>query len=862
MKYCLIYIVLLFPVIPKCEAADANDPSAPWNRSIPRFQLERGPLALERTPQAGDYMEALGEQAGIWGDPAGTLESWAYPFKLFYDFSLSFSTDGDRRYIPGSQMVIKQIAAPHMAQIHLEDDSLDVMQTMFVPRHHPGGCILLEVNSSKDLKIKVRFRVSLAPMLMETTEKPQIRWDAATHQLIAFEKERSVELRIWSPLAVDHATESDGRELLLLDAPRRRTKKQFIPILFAASRPDAPAAADTLSRLSKKLPERYTEARSHYRELLRKAPKVKTPDPRVNRALSWSMVSLDQLRVKNPFIGYGLVSGYAPSGASTRPGFCWFFDEPTLTSWAYLRAGLASHVKESLSFLLRYQRSDGKMVHEITQSLPYYPDYFNKYKYAYIHSSSGTYFLAACGNYLRQTGDRMFIRTHWNGLKKMFEWCVRSSDKEDGLLRIAPTDWGSSESSFEVNVDTQMAGMWICALREMAYLADSMNDAPFSKRCRAIKEKAETAVDRKLWDRETDSYYWGLNRAERPLRSVVPHHSVSFWMQSLPDNRIGKVLERWASADMRTDWGVRSLAASDARFDPQGYQTGTVWPVWNAGVIISGFRLGRQVDAFRNFMSMVQLRSVSGLGPMPEVLDGKTYRLFKHGSPHQMFSEVAVQNGFYDGLLGLKIDLPESKLTLAPRLPAQWQELSVRDIPVGKDRFDVGISARPGIFLLDFQLNSSRTFDVTLNPLLPAGSVIKSVMLDQHSIAYTKQIINSAVIVQIKIPDCSGKHSIQIQHEGGIGFSVEDAPLKRGASSRNLRLIRSEYKNSIWNLTVEGLPDTVYPIIFHTRKKPSAITGGTLLEKQENSVRVGIHSPTDSRTIYDMYVRWNVSVTW
>ena len=49
--------------------------------------------------------------------------------------------------------------------------------------------------------------------------------------------------------------------------------------------------------------------------------------------------------------------------------------------------------------LLRYQRADGKMVHEITQSLRYHPRYFQDYQWAYIHSSSGTYLMAAFGNY-------------------------------------------------------------------------------------------------------------------------------------------------------------------------------------------------------------------------------------------------------------------------------------------------------------------------------------------------------------------------------------------------------------------------------------------------------------------------------
>ncbi|HEX40981.1 MAG TPA: hypothetical protein ENN81_02845 [Phycisphaerales bacterium] len=44
----------------------------------------------------------------------------------------------------------------------------------------------------------------------------------------------------------------------------------------------------------------------------------------------------------------------------------------------------------------------------------------------------------------------------------------------------------------------------------------------------------------------------------------------------------------------RGPW-VWSLAAGDQRYTPDGYQTGAVWPVWNAGGIIGDFRAGRRL---------------------------------------------------------------------------------------------------------------------------------------------------------------------------------------------------------------------------------------------------------------------------
>jgi hypothetical protein len=44
-------------------------------------------------------------------------------------------------------------------------------------------------------------------------------------------------------------------------------------------------------------------------------------------------------------------------------------------------------------------------------------------------------------------------------------------DPADGLMRIEPGDWGSSESSRAVWKDTQLQGMWVRALRDLERLA-------------------------------------------------------------------------------------------------------------------------------------------------------------------------------------------------------------------------------------------------------------------------------------------------------------------------------------------------------------------------------------------------------
>jgi len=48
---------------------------------------------------------------------------------------------------------------------------------------------------------------------------------------------------------------------------------------------------------------------------------IETPDPEVNRALTWAQLALEQAWVCNPDLGCGQVAGYGPSRKARRPQY-------------------------------------------------------------------------------------------------------------------------------------------------------------------------------------------------------------------------------------------------------------------------------------------------------------------------------------------------------------------------------------------------------------------------------------------------------------------------------------------------------------------------------------------------------------
>jgi hypothetical protein len=108
-----------------------------------RFPLSHGPWILESPARPNHHVEALGEQAGIWGSVAHGFEGWVYPFKLFDGWSL-FVSRQDEPPTDLQSLATRQIAAPHFAQLEYSGTDWRLATTWFVPRTLPGALLLLD----------------------------------------------------------------------------------------------------------------------------------------------------------------------------------------------------------------------------------------------------------------------------------------------------------------------------------------------------------------------------------------------------------------------------------------------------------------------------------------------------------------------------------------------------------------------------------------------------------------------------------------------------------------------------------------------------------------------------------------------
>jgi hypothetical protein len=366
----------------------ARQPAREAGGTIARFARSPNPIALTGYARPLRYMEASGRRAALLGREDGTFEAWVYPLKVLHGFELSFGTPAYADPIPAANLASSVDIRPESSTVRYAHDSFTAEATWFVPIDQPGGVVLLDIHTSVPLEITVKFRIDLKPMWPAALGGQSSYWDDGAKAYVAGEAGRKHAALIGSPLAL---TPPEQPAHNLPDAPSQFTiavtpddaARGLVPIAISASHEGSAAARKIYADLLASIESSYCATEAHYRRLREEMTSVRTPDPRIDLAFEWGKVALDKGFVCNPHLGCGLIAGLGPSGTTERPGFGWFFGgDAFMNAWAMTAYGDFETVKQTLEFLRRRQRTDGKMMHELSQGAGYIR-WFEDFPYGY-----------------------------------------------------------------------------------------------------------------------------------------------------------------------------------------------------------------------------------------------------------------------------------------------------------------------------------------------------------------------------------------------------------------------------------------------------------------------------------------------
>lgn len=456
----------------------------------------------------------------------------------------------------------------------------------------------------------------------------------------------------------------------------------------------------SLRALERKQLEGIQRQRSQHAErLLTYGVSMETPEPSLSLAFEWAKVRTDSFLAETPGLGRSLLAGHAASRtgwADGRPGYAWYFGRDACwTAFAELAAGDREGPRDTIRFLAETQDVSGKVLHEYTTSGLVH----------YDAADSTPLFLLLVARYGAWTGDLEFIGKYWNAVVRAYRFCRETDRDNDGLIENARVGHGWIEHGplGGAHVTLYLAACWVAALEALEPLAEALGRADFAEEIRSHAVRARAAIRQRF--RFEGEYALGLRSDGTPIMHRTAMLAVPILLGVVDGADAEGWLDAIAGSAFSAPWGVRMVAADDPLFDPAGYHRGAVWPLYTGWVSLAEWRAGRYRAGLDHLRANADLIHHRERGAFDEVLNGLEHK--DAGiCPDQAWSAAMVLSPAVEGLWGVVPDGLNGEVALAPFLPPEWNEMSLRRLRVGRSVLDILVRRRGN----QVHIRVSRTF--------------------------------------------------------------------------------------------------------------------------------------------------------
>jgi glycogen debranching enzyme len=763
-------------------------------------------LELSRPIRTWEFLPVVGTRAGLFGNETGRFEAWVYPLKIFRDFHLTFHV-GDRA-LPAESLARTLTVRPESASVLYAGDSFRVRETLCVPVNEPGAVILLEIETEQPLEVEASFIADFQLEWPAALGGTFVDWDAKQHAYVFGEEAQKFSALFGSPSAADphsayetNYSSSDENSLRLGVTQKGKDTKVLV---IAASVRGGADAEKTYQHLLASYADSMRNSGDYYRAYLQRTVGLELPDAALQNAYDWARISTVQGLVDNPYLGAGLVAGYRTSGVSQRPGFAWFFGRDSLwTSFALNAEGdyFTSHA--ALDFISKYQRDDGKVPHEISQSASLVP-WFKDYPYAYVSADATPLFIIAMNDYAAQSGDLAFARAKWDNVWRAYQF-LRSTYDAQGLAQNFGIGHGWVEGGplLPVKNEYYQAGLGVEAIHALSNLARLLGKNDVTQGLATEFDRARSTLDQAYWSDAKQSYAFALDKSNQRVDEPTVLTTVPMWF-GLPDaSHADDTITQLSSEDHQTDWGMRIISQHSKVYDGSGYHYGSVWPLFTGWASVGEYRYHRAFAAYSNLRSNALLANDGALGHFTEVLSGDYYQSFSTSSPHQIWSAAMVISPILRGMFGLQTDPEKHQITLAPHVPADWTSFAIRNVHVGEIGVDFQYRKTTDRIVLEAKRKGTGDCWVEFSPSFSLRTGIVTVEMNGRPLPFKIQPNANDQHVAVRFPVNDGPNTLVIRVKNDFGLALSNELPELGSASRGLRVVSESWNSARSQLVLQ-----------------------------------------------------------
>lgn len=315
---------------------------------------------------------------------------------------------------------------------------------------------------------------------------------------------------------------------------------------------------------------------------------------------------------------------FTPEGPVPAAGIPWFVAafgrDALLTAWFLLpyRPDVAAG---TLRYLARWQATEvdpareaepGKIMHELrfgeltrTGKTPHSP---------YYGSVDATLlFVMLLDAYVKATSDDTLVRELRPAWEAALAWAVERGDVDgDGFIEfgadavgtghLSVQSWKDSHDSMShATGDLASGPLAVSEVQGYAYAAYAaaagwyrrLGEGARADEWASRADSLRAAFDVAFWLDELGTYAMALDGEKRPLAVLNSDAGQLLWTGIVREERAAPLIATLLGSRSWSGWGLRTLGAGEARYNPVSYHNGSVWPhdtaLFASGLVRYGF---------------------------------------------------------------------------------------------------------------------------------------------------------------------------------------------------------------------------------------------------------------------------------